>query len=182
MWTPAHIGTVGNELTDDAAKEATTRDPDPSLFLSLTSIRRHIHLLTLSSWDARWKVSKTGAALRAVDKSSPSHIPAPLYSSPSLSRKTSSSISQLRTGFTFLNADRAKSGFIDSAACEACGDPFETRAHFLLECQAWEPARQQLYIASRSAGIPGSLYVAPLLSHPKLLKALGKFVEATDRF
>ncbi|KAJ7444754.1 hypothetical protein B0H11DRAFT_2341763 [Mycena galericulata] len=117
-----------------------------------------------------------------VDKSPPSLIPAPLYSSSSLSRKTSSNISQLRTGFTFLNADRAKSGFINSASCDACGDPFETRAHFLLECQSWEPVHQPLYAASRSVGLCGPLHVAPLLSHPKLLKALGKFVETTARF
>ncbi|KAJ7137944.1 hypothetical protein C8R44DRAFT_868306 [Mycena epipterygia] len=182
MWTPAHIGTVGNELADDTAKEATTRDPDPSLFLSLTSIHRHIYLLTLSSWDVRWKATKTGAALHTVDKSPPSLIPTPLYSSSSLSRKTSSSISQLHTGFTFLNADWAKSDFVDSAACKVCGDPFETRTHFLLECQSWEPACHQLYTPSRSAGLFGSLHVAPLLSHPKLLKALRKFVEATDQF
>ncbi|KAJ7210355.1 hypothetical protein GGX14DRAFT_363291, partial [Mycena pura] len=184
MWTPAHIGTVGNELADEAAKDATTRDPDPSLFVSLTSVRRHIHQLTLSSWEARWKISKTGAALRAVDKSPPSLIPillVPLYSSSSLPRKTSSNISQLRTDFSFLNACRAKSGLIESPACDACGDPFETRAHFLLNCPAWEPARQPLYAASRSAGQLGPLHVAPLLSHPKILKVLGKFVETTGR-
>ncbi|KAJ7216488.1 hypothetical protein GGX14DRAFT_358606 [Mycena pura] len=182
MWTPAHIGTAGNELADDAAKDATTRDPDPSLFVSLTSVRRHIHLLTLSSWEARWKISKTGAALRAVDKSPPSLIPIPLYSSTSLPRKMSSNISQLRTDFSFLNAHRAKSGFIESPACDACGDPFETRTHFLLNCPAWEPARQSLYAASRSAGQLGPLHVAPLLSHPKILKTLGKFIETTGRF
>ncbi|KAJ6540060.1 hypothetical protein DFH09DRAFT_1368626 [Mycena vulgaris] len=127
MWTSAHIGTVGNELADDAAKI------HPSSFPSF------------HSWDPRWKITKTGAVLCAVNKSPPSLIPSPLYSSSSILRKTSSNISQLRTGFTFLNADRAKSGFVDSAACDACGDPFETRAHFLLECQSWEPARQSLY-------------------------------------
>lgn len=170
MWTPAHIGTVGNELADEAAKEAMAMEPDPSLFLSLTSVRQHIHLLTLNSWETRWKLTKTGAALRTVDKSPPSLIPIPLYSSSSLSRKTSSNISQLRTGFSFLNAHWAKSGFVDSPACDACGDPFETRAHYLLDCPAWEPARQPLYTASKSVGLFGPLHVAPLLSHPKLLQ------------
>ncbi|KAJ7499613.1 hypothetical protein FB451DRAFT_1205969 [Mycena latifolia] len=102
--------------------------------------------------------------------------------SSSLSRKTTSNISQIRTDFSFLNAHRAKSGFIPSAACDACGAAFETRAHFLLECPVWEPLRQPLHAASRTAGLFGPLHLAPLLSHPKLLKSMGKFVEATRRF
>ncbi|KAJ6574076.1 hypothetical protein B0H19DRAFT_851912, partial [Mycena capillaripes] len=52
---------------------------------------------------------------------------------------TSSSLSQLPTGPTFLNAHRHKSGFINSPYCDACGAAFETRAHYFLECPAWEP-------------------------------------------
>jgi ribonuclease HI len=182
LWTPAHIGTVGNELADLAAKEATSLDPDPNAFVSLTSVRRHIHLQILESWNTMWKSSKTGGALRYIDKTPPSLTPIPLYSSSTLSRKTSSSISQLRTGPSFLNSHRFKSGFVNSPACEACGAAHETRAHFLLECPLWEPLRQPLHAASRSAELFGPLHVSPLLTHPKLLKALGKFVEDTGRF
>ncbi|KAJ7182533.1 hypothetical protein C8R43DRAFT_831678, partial [Mycena crocata] len=98
-----------------------------------------------------------------------------------LPRKTSSSISQLRTGFTFLNADRCKSGFISSPACDGCGASYETRSHFVLGCPAWEHLRQPLYEASRAAGIMGSLHLAPLLSHPKLLKGTARFIDATGR-
>ncbi|KAJ7865914.1 hypothetical protein B0H14DRAFT_2318853, partial [Mycena olivaceomarginata] len=97
-WTPAHIGTVGNELADVRAWEATTLDPDPSLFVSLTTVRRLIHLQTLASWDDRWKHSKSGGALRYMDKSPPSLQTIPLYLSMTLPRRTSSAISQLRTG------------------------------------------------------------------------------------
>jgi ribonuclease HI len=71
LWTPAHIGTVGNELADLAAKEATSLDPDPNAFVSLTSVRRHIHLQILESWNTMWKSSKTGGALRYIDKTPP---------------------------------------------------------------------------------------------------------------
>jgi ribonuclease HI len=103
LWTPAHIGTVGNELADVAAKEATTMDSDPLAFVSLTTVRRLVHLQVMDNWDARWKASKTGSALRYINKTPPSLILGQLYSS-SLTRRASSSISQLRTGPSFLNA------------------------------------------------------------------------------
>ncbi|KAJ6589577.1 hypothetical protein B0H19DRAFT_922437 [Mycena capillaripes] len=63
----------------------------------------------------------------------------PLYTS-SLPRKTVSTLAQLRTGPSHLNVHRFKSGFTDSPACNACGAPFETRAHFLLERPVWNPS------------------------------------------
>ncbi|KAF8137959.1 hypothetical protein K438DRAFT_1438484, partial [Mycena galopus ATCC 62051] len=99
-----------------------------------------------------------------------------------LSRKTSSAISQLRTGLSFLNVHRYKASFTNSPACEACGTAKETRAHFILECPAWEPLRQPLHAACRIAGIFGPLHVGSLLSNPKLLAAFGAFIEATGRF
>lgn len=182
LWTPAHIGTAGNELADVAAKSATEQDPDPEGFLSLTSIRRHIHRYILSDWNTRWKATKVGRALRYIDDKPPSLIPIALYSSSTLSRKISSSISQLRTGFSFLNAHRFKSHLVDSPSCPSCGASFETRAHYLLDCPAWEPFRQPLHDACKPIGLFGSLHLTPLLSHPALLIPVGKFVEATGRF
>ncbi|KAJ7142206.1 hypothetical protein C8R46DRAFT_920272 [Mycena filopes] len=98
------------------------------------------------------------------------------------SRKTTSSISRLRTGPSHLNAHRFKSGFTASPACELCGHPSESRAHFLLQCPVLEHLRQPLHDAARHAGHFGSLHVATLLTEPKVFKALGKFVESTGRF
>ncbi|KAJ7152594.1 hypothetical protein C8R43DRAFT_886247 [Mycena crocata] len=182
MWTPAHIGTVGNELADAAAKEATLTEPDPALYASLTTVRRRIHLFSIQQWEKRWTLTKTGKALRTVDNSPVSLCPKALYSTPSIPRRVSSIISQLRTSFTFLNADCFKSGFIESPVCDACGAPYETRAHYVLECPAWEHLRQPLHAVSWSAGLTGSLHLGPLLSHPKILKEMGKFIEATGRF
>ncbi|KAF7372016.1 reverse transcriptase [Mycena venus] len=182
LWTPAHIGTAGNELADAAAKEATTLLPHPSTFVSLTTTRRLVHLQVLSEWEAAWKRSKTGRALRQIDKSPPSLNPIPLYSSLTVARKTSSIISQLRTGPSHLHASRFKSGFIASSACDACGAAYETRAHFLLECPSWEPLRRPLHSVAKDAGLFGPLHVSPLLCEPKLLRAIAGFVEATGRF
>jgi ribonuclease HI len=182
LWTPAHIGTAGNELADKAAKAATLLEPGPSVFVSLTTVRRLVEFQTLADWDRAWRRSKTGDSLHRIDKSPPSLRLKPLYTSSSIPRKTSSTLSQLRTGPSHLNAYRFKSGFTDSPACDACSAAFETRAHFLLECPILEPLRRPLHDAARAAGMFGPLHVGALLNDPKLLKATAKFVEASGRF
>ncbi|KAJ7280868.1 hypothetical protein C8J57DRAFT_1057851, partial [Mycena rebaudengoi] len=72
--------------------------------------------------------------------------------------------------------------FVPSAACAACGAPYETQAHFLLVCPAWDDLRPPLYRASMTAGSFGSLHLPTLLNDPILLKPIARFVEATGRF
>ncbi|KAJ7734619.1 hypothetical protein B0H16DRAFT_1236860, partial [Mycena metata] len=97
-------------------------------------------------------------------------------------RKSTSAISRLRTGPSHLNAHRHKSGFVDSPACEACGEHYETRAHYLLQCPALEPIRRHLYDAARHAGHFGALHLSTLLDEPKMFKAVATFIEASGRF
>ncbi|KAJ7268401.1 hypothetical protein C8J57DRAFT_1509586 [Mycena rebaudengoi] len=81
-----------------------------------------------------------------------------------------------------VRGGKAKSGFILSPACNACGAPYETRAHFLLACPAWEHLRPPFYRASMAVGSFGALYLPTLLNDTLLLKPVAKFVEATGRF
>ncbi|KAJ7841802.1 hypothetical protein B0H14DRAFT_2782179, partial [Mycena olivaceomarginata] len=110
----------------------TRRDPDPSLFVSLTTVRRLIEFRVLALWDKAWSASKTGDALRRVDRSSPSHRLTLFYTS---------DLPCTTNGASHLNAYRYKSGFIASPACDACGVARETRSHYLLECPVLEPLR-----------------------------------------
>jgi ribonuclease HI len=74
LWTPAHIGTAGNELADDAAKAATTLPPPPNIPVSLTTCKRAITLQILAQWTEQWKVATPGRGLREIDDAPPSLI------------------------------------------------------------------------------------------------------------
>ncbi|KAF8143794.1 hypothetical protein K438DRAFT_1584513 [Mycena galopus ATCC 62051] len=91
-------------------------------------------------------------------------------------------MAQLRTDFSVLNAHRFRCRLTDSPACPACGAPHETRAHYLLQCPAWEPFRMALQSASYSAGLLGAVGMRFLLNEPKLLKATVTFIHKTSRF
>ncbi|KAJ7030605.1 hypothetical protein C8F04DRAFT_1113029 [Mycena alexandri] len=128
-----------------------------------------------------WRRATTGPGLRAVDRSRPSLILRSPYTS-SASRATISLISRLRTDFSELNAHRFRCRLSPSPACESCGAAYETRAHFLLHCPAWDHLRPALQHASYSAGILGAVDVPSLLHHPKLLKTVAQFIANTGRF
>ncbi|KAJ7181425.1 ribonuclease H-like domain-containing protein [Mycena crocata] len=84
LWTPAHIGTMGNELADDAAKAATLLPAPPSVPVSLTSCKRQINTAILGRWKDLWKVATPGRGLREIDNSPPSLDPHPSVSVPVL--------------------------------------------------------------------------------------------------
>ncbi|KAJ7185948.1 hypothetical protein C8R46DRAFT_881929, partial [Mycena filopes] len=97
-------------------------------------------------------------------------------------RAAISLVARLRMDFSELNAHRFRCRLSPSAACDACGAAYETRAHYLLHCPAWDRFRPALQRASYSVGLLGSVDLRSLLSHPKLLKPIVRFITDTRRF
>ncbi|KAJ7022388.1 hypothetical protein C8F04DRAFT_1311180, partial [Mycena alexandri] len=122
-----------------------------------------------------------GRGLREIDNSPPTLMLRSPYLS-ALSRADVSLISRLRTNFSALNAHRFRCRLSPSPSCDACGAAFETRAHFLLHCPAWDHFRPPLQHASYSAGLLGAVDVRTLLNHPKVIKATARFISDTKRF
>jgi hypothetical protein len=102
LWTPAHIGTIGNEFADDAAKAATLLPPLMSMPVSLTMCKHSINCEILEKWKMAWKVATLGKGLHEIDNSPPSLILRSPYLS-SASRTDISTLLQLRTDFSQLN-------------------------------------------------------------------------------
>ncbi|KAF8218179.1 hypothetical protein K438DRAFT_1480594, partial [Mycena galopus ATCC 62051] len=91
-------------------------------------------------------------------------------------------LSQLRTGFSALNAHRFRCCLTPSPACDACGAPNETRTHYLLHCPAWDRFRCPLQDTSYAAGILGAVDLRTLLNHPDLVMPVVRFIAHTGRF
>ncbi|KAF8158649.1 hypothetical protein K438DRAFT_1986260 [Mycena galopus ATCC 62051] len=93
-----------------------------------------------------------------------------------------STMAQLHTDFSLLNAHRFRCRLTDSPMCPACSAPYETRAHFLLQCPAREPFRIHLQAASYSAGLLGAVSIWSLLNELVLLKTTVAFIHKTGCF
>ena len=96
----------------------------------------------------------------------------------SISRKHSSLLIQLRTGHAPLNKHLFNMKCTDSPICPACEDTYKTVHHFLLTCPAYERHRRDLFFTLQR----GSRSLATMLSHPKTIKQVFKFIGKTGRF
>ena len=119
--------------------------------------------------------SKRYACLRAIDASVPSKQFQKLTAN--LTRKQASLLVQLRTGHVPLNHHLARIGAIKSPLCPACHEKEEIVSHFLLACPAYTAQRNELHSQlSRDARS-----ISHLLSHPKAMKHLFRFITAMYR-
>ncbi|KAJ7201171.1 hypothetical protein GGX14DRAFT_338206, partial [Mycena pura] len=85
---------------------------------------------------------------------------------------------QLRTGHIPLAKHLHRIQKADSPICPNCHQADESVAHFLLHCPAYHTARNTMHHA---AG-PNAFVVSKLLSSPKLLPHLFRFLGRTGCF
>ena len=99
-------------------------------------------------------------------------------SNENLSRRTASTIFQLRVGHALLNQYLHRFKKVDSLQCPACGHPKETTKHFLLQCPKYTHERWP--ILNTRGGRPPML--AKLLSNLKMLLPLVNYMDTTGHF
>jgi hypothetical protein len=95
-----------------------------------------------------------------------------------LPKKMASILTQMRTGHVPLAKHLHRIGKADLPICPTCQQHKETIEHLLLHCPAHQDTRQALH--SKVEG--RNIVIAKLLTMPKTLRLLFRFVTATGCF
>jgi ribonuclease HI len=187
-WIPGHKGVKGNELADEAAKEAATGENETSTKKRLpqylqdeplpnsVSALRQWHQAALSTrWSDEWKLSPRYARAKVIDHTMPSNKFLKLISP--LPKCQTSIYTQLRTRHIPLNHHLHRIGRRDSPHCPICPGIDETIHHYLFDCPQY--AREQ-HILSNALRCNASS-ISYLLSSDKATKPLMRFINSSGR-
>jgi ribonuclease HI len=152
IWTPAHVGTLGNEAADRAAKEATgwssqqgtgTRQPPISKDTQQlgSAMRQELGRAVMEEWAQEWAGGTKGRSSYRYSRTPSKRI---LDLHRSLPKNKSSLVIQMRTEKIGLQAFLKARGVpgIETGRCP-CRVGLQTVKHVLLECPTWNCLREE---------------------------------------
>src|SRR5579859_7940913 len=184
-WVPGHVGIVGNEKGDQAAKSAAIEkiNPAPQPTILKSARMNEIHQAIEREQQKQWVNGKeTAAHLRNITKRNMTkRIPkrtkpsSQIYESLSR-RKHIAWIARLRTGHSSLNGYLARFNIIDNAFCPGGGGAEETVHHFLMVCPNYERLRDGM---RKEVGV-GWMKMEKLLGDSRRIKDTIEFIESTE--
>ncbi|GIY23216.1 RNase H domain-containing protein [Caerostris darwini] len=129
----AHIGTVGNELADFYAKQASTKNEiDLPISLSLNYVKSVVFKAITSDWQQQWSISEKG---RPVHELCPNISIHRLHGNYFLN--------QVITGHGAI-ANYQHKFFSSSTVC-SCGTEIEDREHLIYRCENWTATRGKYF-------------------------------------
>ena len=160
QWVPGHCGLLGNELADQAAREAATDRSGryPPLPVSFASAKAFVRRAIRDSPLERPLVKEVYSRGRIT---------------PLSSRKAEVIVARLRSGHSTILAEyRARFGLGGSSTCPHCGDGDESLEHWFRQCSASMALRMRCFgtvSPPLSALSEGSAAVASYLRGLRLL-------------
>jgi len=130
IWIPGHVGIIGNELADRAAKKSTLKtSPTINLQPTILDKYRNIDQQIQSEWQKLYNSSNTGRHYKLLHPTVDSSIK---YSC--CNRQQETLITRLRLGKCHLNKYLHEINAHPTGLCQHCNTP-ETVEHYLMYCQ-----------------------------------------------
>ena len=146
MWVPAHVGIVGNERADRAAKEATRKGQvEHRVRLSKGEGKSLVWKEVMRKWQDEWSRERRGRHLFRVQE-----VVGGVRRWGG-GRREQVVVARVRIGHSCLNEGLRLMGKHDSGLCE-CGRS-ETVEHVLCECVRYGNERRRMFEKLRRIGV-----------------------------
>jgi ribonuclease HI len=128
MWVPSHTDIRGNELADEAAKQALKHEVStvPAQFVPFDDLKRKVKAYVEDAWQKQWSEQTDNKLLKIKPVLSESSC------SDTKNRREETILTRLRVGHTKLTHSFIFDG-TDRPWCAACDSAY-TIQHVLLEC------------------------------------------------
>ncbi|GIX71144.1 uncharacterized protein CDAR_430821 [Caerostris darwini] len=130
IWTRAHIGILGNELADQYAKQATSRDTiDQHMHIPIRFIKKLLKHDVLEEWQNLWANSAKGRAVfELCEKINPKRTLGNFF------------LNQIITGHGAIASYQHK--FFNGSSTCSCGLSIEDRHNLVYQCTNWTDIRR----------------------------------------
>ena len=185
-WILSHQGILGNELADEAAKEAVTNERYQTVgWSSLTHINRKIkevkELEVYTWYQTRNKEREARSRSYFIPRLKPGINPV----LGKASKKYASRFFQLKVGHGAVGVFLARIGAIDNAECWWCRKAEQSVVHLYAECRKWRKERKVLKKELQQLGISWQRrtekrWLASLLANEQAVTPLLKYLMTTE--
>lgn len=162
IWTPSHVGILGNEMADRAARQAADNEDVDNEVTRPDDLKLSIKKWITNAWQREWDGAETKLKL-TKPRTIPWKIPI------RLSRREQVALTRLRIGHTHLTSVYLLTGG-EQPRCNSC-NTLLTVKHITIECTELTNIREQLRLPNNLKDI--------LSNDSKAVKKIIDFIKRT---